>query len=55
MGVKWTKFNCHNNTKELIMNDCKESFLKHHPEMKGIHLSENFILYKLAMFYLGND
>lgn len=40
------------NTKNLIMNECKGEFLKHHPEIKGMKITENFIVRQIAEFYL---
>lgn len=39
-------------TKELIIEDCKEEFLKHHPELEGMKITENFIIRQIADFYL---
>jgi len=42
-------------TKDLVMNACKEEFLKHHPEMDGMFISQDFMIIKIAKFYLEND
>ena len=39
-------------TKKLINEDCKEEFIKHHPELKGMKITENFIVRQIADFYL---
>lgn len=39
-------------TKKLITEDCKNEFLKHHPELQGMKITENFIIRQLADFYL---
>ena len=39
-------------TKDLIIKDCKEEFLKHHPEFDGMKITENFIARQIADFYL---
>jgi hypothetical protein len=38
-------------TAELI-NQCKQEFLSHHPEMKQMPISYNKIIYEMAVFYL---
>ena len=40
-------------TKKLILDECKEEFLKHHPEIKGMKITENFIVRQIADFYLS--
>ncbi len=54
MGTVWSKLSCHKDVKEMIMIQCKESFLKANPNMKGINITENFMLFKIAEFYLKN-
>jgi len=39
--------------KDRLMNDCKELFLKNHPEMDGMNISQRFMLHKVIKFYLG--
>lgn len=54
MGEKWTKICCSKEVFDKIMSECKEEFLKHHPEFKGINITQNFMLTKIAEFYLKN-
>ena len=39
-------------TKKLVNTECREEFLKHHPEIKGMKITENFIVRQIADFYL---
>jgi hypothetical protein len=43
---------CSNESKKLIEEDCKKEFLNHHPEFKGLRLSNGFILSKIIKYYL---
>jgi len=44
---------CSPETKKLIMEDCVEEFLEHHPEFEGMNITHNFILKKIGDFYLN--
>ena len=37
----------------LITVECVKEFLKHHPEFEGMNISQDFILRKIAIYYLG--
>ncbi len=39
-------------TKDMVMNECREEFIRHHPELKGMKITENFIIRQIAEFYL---
>lgn len=39
-------------TKSMVVEECKKEFLTHHPEIKGMKITENFIVRQLAEFYL---
>ena len=39
-------------TKKLVMNDCKLLFLRHNPQFIGMHLTEEFIVRRIANAYL---
>ncbi len=43
---------CSPTTKSLIVENCVEEYLKHHPEMKGFTVTHEHILRQLAEFYL---
>ncbi len=43
---------CSESTKKLILNDCIEDFLSHHPELSGINVTQNMILRQIAEYYL---
>jgi hypothetical protein len=43
---------CSKTTKKLILNDCVEEFLEHHPEFKGYNITQDFILRKIVEYYL---
>jgi hypothetical protein len=53
MSKKYIKLSCAKETSDLLLIECKEEFLKNHPEMKGMFLSQNFILLKVTNYYLG--
>jgi len=46
------KLSCSKSTKKLIMQDCIKEFLRHHPELKGMNITQNIILRNMAEFYL---
>lgn len=46
------KMTCSVKTKKLIMLDCKQEFLYHHPELKGTKITQGQMLLQLAIFYL---
>ena len=41
-------------TFELVMTRCVEDFLNNHPEFKGYQITQDFIIQKIADFYLQN-
>lgn len=43
---------CSEETKNLILNDCVDEFMKHHKDFNGMVVSQGFILKKLAEYYL---
>ena len=43
---------CTRNTRDSIMKECVEEFLRHHPEMRGMKITQSFMLEKLRLFYL---
>ncbi len=46
------QLNCSKETKELIMNDCVKAFLEENPKLRGIKVTQNLILNRIANFYL---
>jgi len=46
------KLSCSKDTKNLIMSQCVDEFLRHHPELKGINVTQNMILNHIGNFYL---
>jgi len=36
------------------LEEVREEYLKHHPEMKNIRLSYNKLIYETIQFYLNN-
>lgn len=45
---------CSKYNKDRLKEDVREEYLKHHPEMKDVKLSENFLVTKLIDYYLGD-
>lgn len=43
---------CSTSDKILLMNECKNLFLKYHPELKGMRITQGFMLKKVIEFYL---
>jgi len=41
-------------TFDLIMEDCREEYIKHHPELEGGFISHNQLMIQIAKFYLRN-
>jgi len=51
--VKYSKrLACSNETFDLYMEECKTKFLKHNPQFKGIKITQEFILRRVALSYL---
>jgi len=50
-----TKVTCSKSTLNLIMEDCKEEFLENNPKFRGMHLTQGFMLRKLAFYYLERE
>lgn len=49
-----TRLSCSESTKKLIINDCVEEFIAHHPELRGINVTHNMILRQIAEYYLNH-
>lgn len=39
-------------TKTLVMKNCIEEFLKYNPKFKGMHITEEFIIRRMAEHYM---
>ena len=54
MGVRnyTVHLTCSKETKDLILNNCVEEFVKHHKEFRGMKISQGLILKKIAEYYL---
>jgi len=39
-------------TAKLIREECVRMYLKHHPEMRKMRITDDKILYEMALFYL---
>ena len=46
------QINCSKETKKLLTEDCIEEYLSYHPEMRGINITQGFILRKVIEHYL---
>jgi len=40
-------------TFNLVMKDCVKEFLEQHPEMKGMNITQNFIVKQIALEYIN--
>ena len=47
------RLSCSKTTKKLILNDCIKEYLVYHPELKGLRITQSFILSKIARHYVG--
>lgn len=47
------RITCSVSTKDLLLDECKQEYLKHHPEMEGVILTQSFLVRKVIDFYLG--
>lgn len=43
---------CSSSTKKMIMEDCIKLFLEDNPEYEGMKITQNFILKRIAKYYL---
>jgi len=46
------KLCCSKITRDLILNDCIQEFLKSNKDFEGINITQDFILRRIARFYL---
>ncbi len=46
------RLTCSKETKKRILKDCVDEYLKWHPEMKGVLITQGFILEKMVDFFL---
>jgi len=52
MVHNYVKLSCSNDTKELILKSCLDIYRQHHPELDHIPISQDKILYEIAIYYL---
>lgn len=38
--------------KDLVLKQCKEEFIRYNPKFKGMFLSQNFIVHRIAEHYM---
>jgi hypothetical protein len=46
------RLSCTKETKSLIMDECVKEFLKNNPKFECINITHNFILNRIAKYYL---
>ncbi|MCX6709793.1 MAG: hypothetical protein NTV63_02445 [Candidatus Woesearchaeota archaeon] len=46
------RISCSSKDKKRLISDCQKIYLKHHPEMSGIRLTQGFMLKKIIDYYL---
>lgn len=46
---------CSESVYNAIVVDCIKEFLEHNPTFKGMRISQDFILRRIARHYLGHD
>lgn len=42
-------------SKEKLRNECRELFLKYHPEFRGFRISDGFMFKKVIDFYIETE
>jgi hypothetical protein len=52
MAKNYHHLTCSKETKKLIMEECKEEFLKYNPQFDGVLITQEFILKRIALSYL---
>jgi len=45
---------CSKSTKKLLMENCIAELIIHHPELKGMNITQNMILRNVIDYYLKN-
>lgn len=41
--------------RDKLMNECVEIFLKAHPEMRGMKITQDFMIKKVIRYYIETD
>jgi len=52
MVHNYVKLSCSQETKNLILDLCIKLYRQHHPELDHIPISQDKILYEIAIYYL---
>ena len=52
MVINYVNLACSRETKDIIMKDCIEEFIKNNPKFEGMTITQEFILRRIAKFYL---
>jgi len=52
MVHNFVKLSCSKETKDIILDHCLKLYRKHHPEHDHIPISQDKILYEIAIYYL---
>ncbi len=47
------RLSCSSETKLLITSNCVDEFIKENPEFKGMNITHNMILSRIANYYLN--
>lgn len=51
MGNKWVRISVHKEIKDMLPQ-IKKEYLRHHKEIEGVFLSENFLVRQAFKYYL---
>ena len=51
MGKEYVKISVRPETKSML-SECKKLYLKHHPELDHVYISEDKMMYEIFRFYL---
>lgn len=52
MGEVYFQLSVKKETQLLLRNEVKDEFLKHHKEMRGIKLTDDYLVKKIIDYYL---
>ena len=55
MGEEYVQLKVRPRTKNRLMSECVDAFIKDHPEFDHFHITQDFILDKVTKYYLEND
>ena len=52
MGNNFEKITIRKDTKKRLCQECVDEYLKHHPEMRHVKITQDKILYEVCEYYI---